>query len=536
MSQFATLARTLFRVNFSPKRILGSSYSDSKLKRILVGFALLYVLVAYMGGIGFLFYDLARTLASADLVAVLLMYMYLYAFGTAVMLVFFRADAALFRLADFDILGPLPIKPRTLVAAKALVLMTNVYVMTLFVTAPIAFSYFAFAPTSVAGALLFLPTFLAVPLLPAVLAALFSFSVRLLTERLPKSRMINTVLMFAVFIGLMVSSFSFSAAGENPLLNQQGFIAGLGEMFPPMGWFAAAVHEGDVLSALFLVLSGVAVFAAFVLVLSRKILKTNARAKNERWSARRKTVDYRGTTAFRTLLGKEWRTFVGVPMYIFNAGFGPVILLVAAVASLFFADKVLALFTDLAEGAELPTPFLVLGFVGFCVGMVYTSAVSLSIEGKKLWIVKSLPVAPPTVMDAKLAFNVLLGSLPAAVALPLFAIGFGIPFLDAAAMLCAVFGFSLLTSAVGSIVNLRFPKFSFHNEVEVVKQSLAALIGVFGGFGVIAAEGFALYGLSRIMPWQAGLLVLGIVSAAAAYGVRLRVIRLAENLFIKLGA
>ncbi|NTW37931.1 MAG: Flp pilus assembly complex ATPase component TadA, partial [Syntrophobacteraceae bacterium] len=67
------------------------------------------------------------------------------------------------------------------------------------------------------------------------------------------------------------------------------------------------------------------------------------------------------------------------------------------------------------------------------------------------------------------------------------------------------------------------------HEVEVVKQSIGALIGVFGGFGVSLAAGFAVFGLTRVMDWQYALLLTAVLTAIAGYGVRLRALRLAEN-------
>ncbi|MDP3130721.1 MAG: hypothetical protein Q8N15_05235, partial [Bacillota bacterium] len=380
MTAFGTLTRTLFRVNFSPRRILGTSYSDSKGKQILIAVAILYIVVLYMGGFGFLFYDLARTLSTIPgMIESLLLYVYLYAASGTVLIVFFRADAMLFRFADFDILGPLPIKPRTLVAAKALVLMTNVYATSLFAIAPIAFGYFSFATPGIAGILLFVLVFLFAPLLPAVAAALASFLIRLVTDRLPKSKMFNTILMFAFFLGIMFSSFSFAGTGEsNPFLAQSAVIAAFGAQFWPMGWFAAAIHEGSLVAAALVIVSGGVPFAAFILILSKLILKTNAKGRNALASRKKKTLDYRSSSAFRAMLGKEWRTFVGVQMYIFNVGFGPVIMIVLAIASLFFADRVLAFLFEMTEGVVVPVHFLILGFIAFAVSMVYTSAISLS--------------------------------------------------------------------------------------------------------------------------------------------------------------
>ncbi len=209
-----------------------------------------------------------------------------------------------------------------------------------------------------------------------------------------------------------------------------------------MKWFAAAVHEGSFVDFLLLVASGLVLFVIFVLVLSKAILKTNLRARDERYSKTRKAIRYQSGSAFRAVLAKEWRTFVGLPMYILNSGFGPVILLVGSFASLFFADKVEAFLLQMVASG-IPLVLLILIVVCFCVGMVYTSAVSLSIEGKRFWIVRSMPVAATTVMDAKLVFNVLLGSIPALVAIPLFGIAFAIPVLDVFVMVIGVTAFSI---------------------------------------------------------------------------------------------
>jgi hypothetical protein len=209
--------------------------------------------------------------------------------------------------------------------------------------------------------------------------------------------------------------------------------------------------------------------------------------------------------------------------------------MIAAIASIFFANDVLAYFARMAQGVNLPIHYMILGFSAFCVTMVYTSTISLSIEGKRFWIMKSLPVAPTTVTDAKIAFNILLGSAPTLVAVPLFAFGFGFGFIDAVTMILALIGLSVMTSSLGALVNLRFPKFNFLHEVELVKQSLAALVGVFGGFAILATAGFALWGLAKFVPWQAGLSILGVIALMIGLLLRLRADRVAERLFIRLG-
>ncbi len=72
--------------------------------------------------------------------------------------------------------------------------------------------------------------------------------------------------------------------------------------------------------------------------------------------------------------------------------------------------------------------------------------------------------------------------------------------------------------------------------MEVVKQSLGALISIFSTFGLIALEGFALTAMMDIMAWQYGVLVIAAVDLGIAYGLHLVIVRFAENLFMKMKA
>lgn len=538
MTRFGALTRTLFRVNFDLGRFLGTGRNAKKGKKILILAAILYAALAYFGSFGFLFYSLAQGLSQIPGMSmdILLVYVFLYSLGITFLLVFFRADVLLFRLPDYDILGPLPLRPREIVFAKSLILMIGVYGTALFACAPILFAYYSFATPGIGEILLAIPVFLATPLVPAVIFAFLAYGIKLLTSRLPHRKAINTILMFAFFLAIMVGQFAFGFSGENPLLGQVDFLAALRESFPPAAWFVSAFGNGDLLAAFLFVLVGVAAFAGFIFLLSRSIVKTNSRARNDIVTSQKKApLEFHRSSAFGAILRKEWRTFLGIQIYVFNVGFGPIIVVLAALASLIFRDQIL---TFLAQelGGVIPVHYLLLGFLGFTLSMIYTTAISLSLEGKKFWILKSSPVSPSTVMDAKMAFNVLLAMVPTLLAVPLFAIGLGLGILDAFVILLEAFAFVGLTTVVGALVNLRFPRFEFSSETEIVKQSLGAMIGVFGGFGIVVAEGFAFISLSAWMDWKLALLIVAVLTALAAWALRRLVLRMAENLFIGMPA
>ena len=93
-----------------------------------------------------------------------------------------------------------------------------------------------------------------------------------------------------------------------------------------------------------------------------------------------------------------------MPAYMINIGFGLILMLIGAFASILFKTDILSAISTLDI-----EPILILSVaMGFMVVLTFSPAVSLSLEGKHFWILRSLPIAPKTVMFSKIAFNVLL--------------------------------------------------------------------------------------------------------------------------------
>lgn len=54
----------------------------------------------------------------------------------------------------------------------------------------------------------------------------------------------------------------------------------------------------------------------------------------------------------------------------------------------------------------------------------------------------------------------------------------------------------LLTSCIGLVANLKYPKMNASNDTEVVKQSMSSMIGVFSGMGILIGSIFLVTYLS----------------------------------------
>jgi len=186
------------------------------------------------------------------------------------------------------------------------------------------------------------------------------------------------------------------------------------------------------------------------------------------------------------LFKKELARFTGSATYMLNGALGSLItvglaiyLCVAGGDSL---KGLLGLITDMDIHAVFS--LVATAVISFMVSMSIITACSVSLEGSSLYIVKTLPVDPWSVLTAKLKLQ-LVTTLPAA--------------LIAAAVLCITMGvhplvllftlvncglFALLFAQFGLLINLKFPKLNWKNEAAAVKQSAASVITMFGSFGM----------------------------------------------------
>ncbi len=532
MKNYLTLMGVFLRDSFSLKKMLGKSASNSKGKMIFVVIAILYVVVVFLGSFGWMFFELGKALASVNLTELLLLYMFTYSAGFAVLMSMLRADGFLFHFKDYDILAPLPIKPVSVIAAKASIMMIIQYITMFFIAIPIVFSYLYFTPVPFMSIIYLFLGYLVISLPLVILSSLISMGIARITVRLKNSNTIKLILLFVVFLGIMFASFGMGFNQENPLLGQQDFIRALGDIYLPMQWFLEAVHEANFLSFILLFVSHSALFVVFIMAIAKISIKINAK-QSVNVGVNRTPAVSQSRSVFKSLLVKETRNYFGITMYVFNTLFGTIMVLIVAVASLIFKNKVLD-FIGSEFGAVLPVEPMLLIIVGFCIGMVYTSAISLSIEGKKFAFLKSLPIEPKTIMTVKMVFNILLVLPAAIISLILLAIAFEIGILNLILMILVATSFSLLISAFGSILNLYLPKFDFMNEVEVIKQSIAAFIAIFGSFGFLAIDGFIYYQISKHGSIEIALLTITFINGILSFFFYQWMRKKSESLFIKM--
>jgi ABC-2 type transport system permease protein len=498
---YTRLLKLFLHENFSIKRILGFDMKKNKKKTVLIIILILYAAVSFFGAFGFLFFDLGKILNEASMIDLLLMYIFVYATMITILFSLLRSNGYLFHYKDYQILEPLPIPSRVVLFAKLTVMMIMIYFTVFIFTLPIAFSYFFYSGISILGILFYLIGLISIPLIPTIIFSFISLLISRLTAKLRNSKVLVTIFLLIAMIGVMYLSFSFNMNASNPLLNQEGFISGLGDIYLPMMWFAKAVSTHDFFSLLLLLLISLVPFVLFFLGIEKMVLKTNQKGMTVVTRKNSKKAISVTQSVTSSIIKKEWKKFISVPIYAMNSGLGAVFLFLLGILGLIFKNDVQAFLMNMGD-VNLPIEMLIIIAIGFCLSTIYTSGISLSLEGKNFWVIKSLPIKSSKIIFSKMIFNVILGLPLALFALLLLGISFKISFISLSSLFLFVISYSLVTSSFDSIINLYFPKFEYKNDTEVVKQSLGSVISIFGNWGFIIVNGIITFLLWNVISWE----------------------------------
>jgi ABC-2 type transport system permease protein len=186
----------------------------------------------------------------------------------------------------------------------------------------------------------------------------------------------------------------------------------------------------------------------------------------------------------RALVKKELHLFFQNPMYMLNSGFGLIFMLALPVVLLVQPS----LLAPLLSQYDIPLHLIGMAAVGvMCLlaSTVLISAPSISLEGKTLWIARSLPVNAGQVLLSKAYAHIF-------VCLPVILVSAVVLGLALRLQAWYVF-FSLLLPALvaaimgltGVIINLKLPKFDWNTPTEAVKQSASVLVAMVFGFALV---------------------------------------------------
>lgn len=465
-------------------RMQGISRRRKKAKaanKVLVILIAVYIIGALSLSIGALFYQLAAAYVPTGLSWLYFSIGGIFSFVMGFIGSVFLAQQTLFSAKDNDLLLSMPIPPGMILLSR----MLSLYLMTLFfqsvILLPAMVVFFIWGQPTVMGTLFFLLASFLLPLMVLSLSCLLGWLLAVISVRLKRKNLI-----------VMILSLGFLAAyfyGYSKLMSSMNNLASMGmelskavqhTIFPAFHFGQAAM--GSLASLLIFSVCAVLPFGIVFFALS-KTYKNVLTSHHAIPKAVYRGGSLKASRQSQALVRKEWRRLMTSPMYLLNSAIG--LFMMLALPILLLVSKEMQQVLEAMIGLQDAKGILAVAAVSFLAATVFISAPSISLEGKSLWVLQSLPLRPMDVLMAKAKAHVLITM--AAVILCSIALGFvlklSLPFFIL--LLALPFSISIFSALLGLALNLRFPKLNWNNEMEPVKQSMSTFLSMSLSFLIV---------------------------------------------------
>lgn len=419
---------------------------------------------------------MAKAFGPLGLMNVLLMVMMMGASVIALISSIARVKSVLFGFGDYDLMMSLPVKPSTVAISRliAFYMLDLLFAVALLIPAGVVYGTYMHPSASFYVILLVMTLF--VPLIPLAIGGALGTLFGAAFAKFKFKNVLSTIVQSLFLVGIMALSFASSSIEANIGSFAEAISGKISSIYPPVTLFSRAVCDGDAGSMLLFVGISAALAALFCLmvVLGFKKLSTIMKAVYRNGKFRFKKQQ--GRSARVALYINEFRRYTSCTIYFLNTAFSAIIVLLAIGYIAIFGNSqvrpLLLAFTDYSQ-YYAPVLATVLAWL-FCISPSTTACIS--IEGKRLWLAKLLPIKANDWFSGKILVALTFVLPVAIVASVVFPIALGLGALAIIEMLAILVPYIYFFTVLGLWINIKNHRFDWKNEQEIVKQGSPVLI------------------------------------------------------------
>ena len=422
----------------------------------------------------------------------------------------FKANGELFGFKDYDMVMSLPVPIRTIINSRFI----NMYIWNTFIAflvmLPMGTVYAWFAKPVLGFYPMWLVGIFLACLIPTTIAAIFGAAITAISSKFRYASAVATILSIIFVILIMVLPMA-ATSSDNSLgglfdsktgnADKEAFSAivpvisdTMNKVYPPAKLFTEAAVNGNIGS--FLLFAGISIgwYALFVLLLSVKYRQINTAL-----TSRISRADYKLETLYQgsmlsTLYKKTILRILKSTICATNLLIGCLLAVLLSVGMLVAGPEKMMQSLDMSEYMDI-VKSAACYVISAMICMTNTSAVSLALEGKNIWLIKSLPIPPKVLYDSYLLTNLTFTVPTSIVCSVLFSISLKTGFIGTVLMILTTLVFSVFTAVAGIFIGNRMAYYDWQDEVQLVKQSMLSMLGLLGG---IANSGFLPIGANMI--------------------------------------
>ena len=258
-------------------------------------------------------------------------------------------------------------------------------------------------------------------------------------------------------------------------------------IFYPIKLYLNLINRLNAIDIIKLLIINIVPAYLFVLLASKFNL-TNANNDSNKISSKKKNgYNYDKSSKLIALTKKEFKKYISTPVYMINTFFSIIMFIGVVLLASFKFDIVINYLTT--NGGEqisisdiyemIPKFFISLIIFTSCLTSITSSSISL--EGSRINILKSLPVSTKTILKSKILNSILI-TIPFLIIGDIIAASsFKFSLIDITSSFLISIILPIFVAVFGLIVNLKYPKMNASSDTEIIKQSASSMISTLSG-------------------------------------------------------
>ena len=400
----------------------------------------------------------------------------------------------IYKAKDNEFLLSLPIAPSKLLFVKLFSVWLSGFMWESLVLLPFFVVSYIMAPSLITplGIIFQILLWLGLSFVILFMTAILGWVVAKIATHAGRFKTLIVVILFLAGTAGYMALVAQLPNGMETLINDpesviEGFVS-----FVPAFAFGKGCLGDPIYGSIFFAISA-ALFALVYWMLSitfTKIVTSNGKGKAVRSEKRQD----KARSVNRTLIGREFRHFFSNPMYILNTSLGYIFMPIIGILAIVNRGTIQIALNDFVAQIDTPEPelvkaliialmpVLIFAAVMLLCGTSVITAPSVSLEGKKISILQSLPISMKQVLWSKIEFHCLIALPFTLSSVILIAIGLSLDPLNIILITALAAIIVFFYGIFGLICNLKWPMLDWKNENVALKQSMAVLICMLVGF------------------------------------------------------
>ncbi len=455
-----------------PKKVYGL------LSLFFIGMGVLVYFYAYGIGTLLLMFDAIEILPSMFMTLASLI---------ALITTFHKVKGTLFAFRDYDLVMALPIKESHIVSSRLLLLYGLNIAFTFMIMIPSMIAYGVLARPEISFYIISFIALWFIPLIPIIVSSIVGTIIAYFASEFRHSNMVNIIISFALVLLLMFLPLTFGETEAELVQMTEQITEQINSTYPFAQMYSDAVVNFDIVALFAFIVISLGAFIVFSIIVGKAFKNINTLLTTSRQDSNYELSDQVQMSPLKALYRKEIKRYFSSAVYVMNTSFGVVMLTIGAVA-LIFVDLDKHLGPGGSEMIKAYLPFI----ISFCIFLSSTTMASISLEGKNLWIARSLPVSTKTIFMSKIGVNLTILA-PALLDVIILAIVLDFTLIQGVVIFISTLLSMIFVSLFGLVVNLAYPNLNWNSEVIPVKQSTASFITIFGGMAIALLQGAIFY-------------------------------------------